>query len=422
MKFKGKKHNSSEPDPAVQVAPEPTDSFYSRGGGEESLYEGSAGGARKMRRSSSQSPAHRRQTTNRTPNLHLLLVLLKVVLIPALLFGAYLGLKALVGKISEPSDEQLEQWEEEVVRMDPQVGVSAPVLGDEVVVDQAFLAGRTEQWEQADRHLRAGIALEKRQIDDEATVRLEKALSFAPQNRPARLLLLDVYMRLEKYEEAIPLCIQLLDQDSDDWIVKMDLLRALQGSEALEACLFLAGQMLEQEPTRLDIMEIAAYAHAALGSVDEALEIYMQILQRDEEHLLALAGASAIHQWQAEWEKALPYYMELLRLNPSEEYYLALARCYSQLKESGKAAIFLGQAASLYGEKTVGAWLADPGFDPVRETVDFRSMSDRIVGVEARKAIESIRRREVQQQVPEALPGTLDLPRPDLQMLRPNQQ
>jgi len=59
--------------------------------------------------------------------------------------------------------------------------------------------------------------------------------------------------------------------------------------------------------------------------------------------------------------------------------------------------------------------------DPVRETADFRSFVDRIVGAQTRAAIETIRRREIQK-IPlleadqEILPA-----KPDLEILKPRQ-
>jgi hypothetical protein len=97
-----------------------------------------------------------------------------------------------------------------------------------------------------------------------------------------------------------------------------------------------------------------------------------------------------------------------------------LARCYAQLAQAGKAVVFLGQAASLFGETVIASWLRDTGFDSVRETVEFRSFADRVVGIETRKAIEEINRREAEKAASVAPGGGLELPKqPELDAIRP---
>ncbi len=415
MKFTGRKNSGPDQNPASPDAPEPVDSFYSRGSGEESLYEMAGGRGRASRG----SPVRRRENSNRAGDRQLLFLVFKIVLIPVVIFGAYLGLKAVVGLLEEPSDEQQKLWAQEADNMHPRGAGGGAGSAEVMQIDKEFLRQRMARWAQAQQHLRSAATLEQREIDDEAAARLQQALSFSPNNREAQRLLLDIYMRTGKYAESIPYCVHLLDQNSGDWDVKMLLLKALQETGQMEAGLFLANQMLEQEPDRLDVMGMAAYAHAALGETGEALEVYNRILERDKGHLLALVGAGYIYQWKKEWQKAVPFYMELVRLDPKAEHYRALAHSYAQLNEPGKVSIFLGQAASLYGGKEVGTWLRDPDFDPVRESVDFRSLSDRVVGTETRKAIEAIRRREVEQATP-AIAREFDVPsRPDLELLRP---
>lgn len=414
MKFAGKHKKRAGEEP---IAPEPEDSFYSQQS-EETLYDAGGSGSHRMRRATSNSPVRRRESNNRAADRQLLFIVLKIILIPVLLFVGYLGLKFLVGFLEKPSEERQEQWAQDAERMDSPVedGASRSAGGGQV--DKELLEDRVSRWESAERHLRAGASLEQREIDEEAAGRLKQALQYAPDHREALLLLLDVYIRSGSYAEAVPVCMRLLDQVGNDWDVKMKLLKALQETERMDAGLYLATQMMAQEPTRVDIMEMTAYAHAALGETKEALEVYNRILERDKGHLLALEGVGYIHQWLQEWPEAIPYYMELVRLEPRPEYYRALARCYSHQEEAGKATIFLSQAASLYGGGQVGQWLRDPDFDLIRETVDFRALSDRVVGVEARKAIEAICRREATKRAP-ALSREFDLPRPDLQILRP---
>ncbi|MCK5845398.1 MAG: tetratricopeptide repeat protein, partial [Victivallales bacterium] len=169
----------------------------------------------------------------------------------------------------------------------------------------------------------------------------------------------------------------------------------------------------------LEVLERAAYAQAAQGNAAKALALYEKILLNDSTHFVALLGAGFIYQQTGAWEKAIPYYMELVREDPKSEHYHSLAHCYAQQNEGGKTVIFLGQATSLYGESDVSDWLSEAEFDPVRETVEFRSFVDRVVGIETRKAIEEIRLREKEKEN-EGLPSGVDLPaQPELQLLKP---
>jgi len=80
----------------------------------------------------------------------------------------------------------------------------------------------------------------------------------------------------------------------------------------------------------------------------------------------------------------------------------------------------MGQAASLYGESVVSSWLRKDleDFDPILETVEYRSFADRLVGVETRKNIEELRHREVQEKKP-LIPTEIDIPKqPELKISR----
>lgn len=349
--------------------------------------------------------------------------MLRIVLIPALIVAAFFGLRAVLGLFDGPSQKEMERWEANSKIMEKGLGEPLSVADTvEVFVDKALLESKMMRWEMADRHLRAAEALDRRGIDKEAVERLQQALRVTPDSSATQALLLEIYMRSDSYAEAVPLCINLLDQDARNWAVKMSLLKALQETGQMDIGLLLSDQMLVSQPDNLTLLEFSAYANASQGNREKALEIYDYILQRDAGHLLALEGSAYIYQWQGEWQKALPYYMELVRKDPKPERYHAVAKCYAQQNEGSKAVIFLGQAASLYGESTVSSWLSEADFDSVRESADFRAFTDRVVGFETRKAIEAIRRRKVETDLSKeaAAAGASGLlTKPDLQLLKP---
>jgi len=328
--------------------------------------------------------------------------------------------------LNGPSEKEQQQWEINAELMEKVPGVSS-ILPEEMdgktSINKEFLAERISRWEKTERHLRAADALDRRGIEGDAILHLEQALETSPDSREALWTLAELYISSGNRTAAIPLCVRLLDQDSTQWEVKLLLLRALQAGEETEMSVLLSDQMLRQQPGDLGVLEMAAYAHAAEGNTDVALGLYKRILEDDPEHLLALEGIGYIYQWREEWIKAIPYYLELLKFDPRAEHYLALARCYAQQDDAGKTVIFLGQAAGLYGGTTVSSWLSNPELDPVRETADFRSFVDRIVGEQTRAEIEALRRHEAQKETLKEAVERFKLPSAsELQILRPSQQ
>lgn len=369
------------------------------------------------------SPGRRRETTNRASNKEMTLLVLKIFLIPVVLGIGYFGLKFIVGRFEGPSEKDRERWEstsrlmeQGPVEAGAQRSAEEPVDGGNPEELEPFL----DRMEQAERLLRSAEALEQRAMSEEAISRLKEVLRFAPEHFSAQKMLLHLYLQTENYAEAVPLCLHLLKQDGMNPEIQMDLLTALHESGQTESSLMLAERILEREPENVSVMEVAAYAYAAQGDNEKALQLYEEILEREPDRLLALEGAGTIHEWQDEPQQALPYFMQLVRLDPRPRRYQALARSYAQQEEAGKAVIFMGQAASLYGEAEVIPWLSDPEFDAIRETVEFRSFADQVAGARTREAIEELRRRQ-SREASRLDPVDMKLPsQTELEILRPN--
>jgi tetratricopeptide (TPR) repeat protein len=431
MKFFGRKKSRSQAEKATPSVLLEDNSFYDPKPTEAPLTTPQPRtGARTRRSASVDSPVRRRENDNRTANRDLLILMLKIVLIPLLIIGGFFALKAVAGLFDEPSENEIQQSDarEKLMNNSPAGFTSLSVESPQkMLVNRDFLADRISRWEQAERHLRAAESLELRSINNEAIARLKQALEFAPDNREAQRQLLELYMDAENYAEAIPLCIRLLDQDSTQWDLKISLLTALQGEGQNELCLYLSDQLLRKEPNDVNLLEVAAYSHAFAGDAEKALDLYKQILEKDPKNLLALEGAGFLYREKKEWMNLVPYYLKLLELAPQKEHYLTLARSYAQLDDSEKSIVFLGQAYSLYGEPVVSPWLLQPEFDPIRETSDFRSFADMVVGAKRRAAIEQIRQRdidpeirpEVRSETEEALKELERLPTRDLEILNP---
>jgi tetratricopeptide (TPR) repeat protein len=423
-KFFGRKRaESKQPDDAVSDQQEA--GLYARHTADEPLDEYTDGLGREVRRTSRHSPARRREVSNRASDREVLFLLLRTGLILAVVVGGFFALKFVVGVVSKPSETQKKQWEDAAVKMEKSSeSVESAMPNVDVVgmskIDETFISSKMAKWQVAEQYFRSAEAFERRGMLEQAAERLLQALEVAPENRPAQILLLSVYEQAENDQAIAALCIRLLDQDSRDHDVKRSLLAALEKMGELQATVALGAELLEENPRDVVVLATIASAQEQLGMVESAISSYGRLLQQEPSSRKALEGLGRLSEQSQAWGDAIPYYLSLVKLEPLPEYYHALARCYAQQVESGKAVIFLGQAASLFGEKEVSSWLRTPVFDSIRETADFRSFADRVVGVETRKAIESIRQREAARQSDPALPGGgIDVPRPELNQLKP---
>lgn len=422
MKFFRKKNTGKSESRPQAAKPDPERSFYSTHAGEAPLDEYfDAASFRQTHRTSRHSPSRRRENSNRASRWSVFLLLFRTALIVLLLIIGFIVLKLVLGRMEEPSERKKQEWEAKAERM-VKVSAAASVQGtavQEPVVSPELLKQRLEQWKQTARHLRSAESLGRQGIDDEAIQRLQQALRVSPDSRTAQQMLVDIYMRRGLHASAVPLCIRLLDQDSNQPELQMKLLQALQASGQTAAGLVLAEEMLEDQPNNMTMLSFAAAGQLALGNTNSALVLFERMLENDDKNKDALKNCGNIYFDRGDYLKAVPYYLELVRLDSRPEYYQMLALCYAQQNEPGKAVIFMGQSASLFGEAAVSPWLRDTKLDPVRESVEFRSFADRIVGIETRKAIEAINRREAEKTAPQ-IPDRLELPKPaDLNVIRP---
>ena len=415
MKFFRKKKAKPAESRSRVGSPASESSFYSQHAGETPLDEYSNGSVRQQtHRTSRHSPARIRESSNRASNWAIAVLLLRAVLIVVLLVVGFVALKLIVNHLQKPSIKTQQQWAANATRMEKSGKSSTVSVGKEVpqelVVNPALIGQRLEQWEQTERHLRSAEALTRRGINEEAVQRLEQALRITPDNQATQNLLVDIYMKQGRYAEAVPLCLHLLDQDGRQPEMQMNLLQALQGSGQIDAGLILADRMLRDQPNNQTVLSIAAEGQIKQGNKEAALVLFGRILENDPKNMAALKGCAQLYFGKEDYQSAIPYYLELMRADSKADYYQALARCYARQNEEGKAVVLMGQAASLFGGSVVSPWLKDVIFDPIRETVEFRSFADRLVGIEARKAIEALSKREAEKTTPAGLGGGLELP------------
>lgn len=423
MKLFRKKNGRTTESKPHAAKPDAGQNFYAQHAGEAPLNEYFDGTiSRQTQRTSRHSSARRRQSSNRASNWAISFLLLRAALIVLLLIGGFIVLKLVLNRMAEPSEKDQQRWESRAIQMETPAVSAAVSSGtprpQELVVSSALIEQRLGQWEQTEQFLRSAEALDRRGIDEDAIQRLGQVLSIMPYNQRAQKLLVDIYMRRGLYAEAVPLCIRLLDQNGPQQDLQMKLLQALQSSGQIDSGLVLADRMLLDQPNNETVLSIAAAGQVARGNQEAALALFQRMLENNDKNKIALEGCGKIYFDQSDYQNAVPYYLDLAKLDPKPEYYQALARCYAQQNQAGKAVIFMGQAASLFGGGEISPWLRERAFDLIRESVEFRSFADRIVGVETRQAIEAINKREAEKAAPG--PGGIELPnRPALNAIQP---
>jgi len=421
MKIQRKKAGPARTPATPSARPGRDDGFYVQHAGETPLDSQSANERRQDRRTSRHSSSTQTVRNNRASEWSLFILISRALLILVLLGGGFFLLRLVLNRIAEPSEKERLRWEANESKMFGTALLQPESSAAPARMDPRFMRQQLEHWDLAGRRLRAAETLNRRGISDEAAARLEETLRVVPDNSEALRMLSGLYLQAGRHAEAIPLLLRLLDQNERQAELKLNLLKALDATGQTESALVLAERLLLEEPNNLTLLSIAAAAEAARGNQSVALALFERIIAIDPSDLPALQGCGTIHFEREEWARAVPYYLELVRRDPRSDWYYLLARCFAQQKEAGKSVVFMGQASSLFGSSEIKPWLMDSAFDPVRETPEFRSFADRVVGIETRRAIEEINRREAQEAKPaEDVPAGLDLPKqPELQVIRP---
>lgn len=420
--FRKKKTPSSSPSRPNFAGADSENHFYSRN--TEVPLDGSSKGGdtnRIQRTSRHRTPARRRENSNRASNKAVFMLLFRAVLIVVLLAGGFFALKWWLDGLSEPSEREKEKWAENAVRME-NAGSVAEVSEPVAVADQAvtpeWIQQRMEQWALVEQSMRTADAFDRRGIDADAGLRLEQVLKMMPNNRAAQKMLAEIYDRNGRYAEAVPLYIRMLDSEGFLPELQMKLLMALQKSGQTDSGLVMAERMLLDQPRNVELLLMSAEGQLAKGNPDAALKRFAEVLAVEDDNRRALERCGEICFSRNDYEHALPHYLALLKKDPKPEEYRRLSICYAQRNEAGRSVVCMGQASALFGEAQVSSWLKDPLFDSIRESVDFRSFADRLIGVENRKAIEEITRRKVEEALPDS-PADVDLPKKPALKLNP---
>ncbi|MFA5687545.1 MAG: hypothetical protein WC959_00090 [Kiritimatiellales bacterium] len=380
----------------------PDSSFYTQQIPEKPLddllREQSISPAQKL--TSRHKPPRLRESSNRVGVYHICLLWVRAIIIVAAIGGGVIMVKTITRHLENPTEAQKQRWAEHAQRL-REIGTGGAVAQQLEVIDAESLTAGIEQqmirWDAANRNLNAAkAALQRRGIEGEAVERLQQTLQASPENREALQLLFTQLLREEKYAEAVPLAVKLMHQDSSDVNMQIRFLQTLQYADYTAAAITVARRLLELRPDSIPVLEIAAQLRIEDDDLDGALDVYQHILSLDHRNITALRGASAILSSRGDWTNAAPHYVDLARNAPDEESFKWLAISYAQLVNAERAVSYLGQAASLYGSPVVAGWIQSPGFDPIRETDEFRVYVDFLADAETRRAIETLRRHEIE--------------------------
>lgn len=306
---------------------------------------------------------------------------------------------------------------------------SSPVLQDVVLVAKFDIqdqdarekfAGRVELWRKADRLVNSAEALLQRNIYDLAIERCQDALRLDPSHMGALDRLGQLYFKKENYVEAVNAYIRLLSVDPSRSEVQKKLIRALDAYGDTAAVMYMAEWYQEQNLYDPDITLFLANARYSREEFPEAVEAYGRILRDTPLNILALERQASAYMQIEQYDKAL-IPLETLRGNNyrEKEYYLKIAICNAQLKQSKESLLALGRAAQLFDNRLVVGWVQDSRFDPIRSDRAFQSFIDRVAGAQTRLWLEKQVSEELKK--PEKVPvlGIPTVDKLDNELLKP---
>ncbi|MBM4152376.1 MAG: tetratricopeptide repeat protein [Kiritimatiellaceae bacterium] len=381
-------------------------SFYSRAAGEVPLddaYRSTA--TRQTQRTSRHSPGRRRETSNRASNRAIFWLLFRTAAIVVSLAVGFFALKWGLNKIDEPTTEEqlLAESVPAIENIKPTIVSSTnPSLPAELTVTPTTLEKQIQHWDASARDFRSAETFYRRGIDEDAVQKLGQILNVMPNHRTSLKMLMDIYIQRELFAEAVPLCIRLLEQEGSQPELQLTLLTTLQKSGQTGSALTLATHLLNNQPNHLTILSIAAEGHLQMGDTNAALPLFEKIISLDPQHTNALKACGEIYYSKGDYARATTHFTELIQQDPKLSHFAFLASCYAQQTNAGQCILTLGQAANRYSPAEVGSVLQDPVFNSIRETIDFRAFTDRMVGINNRKALEELNKREVESEQADA--------------------
>ena len=185
----------------------------------------------------------------------------------------------------------------------------------------------------------AGVQLSQHHFQ-EALITGTEALQMNPYNAQIYGVLVDAYVELGSYPEAVAMADQMVAIRPDiRSYARISYLREIYGQveEAIEAMQMavLAGSPGSEEKSW------AAYQLGQLyqryGYLEQAQHIYNQILEERPDYPFAVAARGEIFEANSEWDRAEAAYLEAASIIPEFSFYESLALLYQKQGQAAKA-------------------------------------------------------------------------------------
>jgi tetratricopeptide (TPR) repeat protein len=143
-------------------------------------------------------------------------------------------------------------------------------------------------------------------------------LSLNPKQNEALVLMVSIYLREKKYDQALALCSRLkpkpeIDQnqsalikylEGNIYFSKGDLEKARQSLEGA----------IEKSPNLLAAYSVLARVYMRQGKLEEAVSQYQRIVEKNPKNLSAYMALGTIYDYKGEGAKAQAYYRKALEI------------------------------------------------------------------------------------------------------------
>ena len=237
-------------------------------------------------------------------------------------------------------------WQEAVdayrkaVKINPNLALAYQKLGDALVKlenwDDAICAySRTRElkpnlpW----IHQKLGDILVQKGEVNEAVACYETTLKFKPEAWGVRQKLCDILLREGRLDEAIAACHRAIELNPDLLWAYYKLGNALQEKGEINEAVAWYFRILEKNSNNYWFKKLIS-ALEKLGRLDKLKDFYIKNIEINPKELMSYQGLVDIYIQKQNWEEALAYAIQILKIMPENFYaYLSIAKV---LEKQGK--------------------------------------------------------------------------------------
>lgn len=147
---------------------------------------------------------------------------------------------------------------------------------------------------------------------------LQKAINLYPDYLPSLKLMAEIYVRQNKYKEAIIYYKRALLVNPKDTEARINLADVYGWKGEYDRSIGLYKEVLEDEPNNVSAMLGLAKVLRWAQRFEEAKNIYRQIIQKEPENINALSGLSTTLAFTNNYEKAIDIINKAIEISPQD--------------------------------------------------------------------------------------------------------